>query len=343
MRKIASICRDYFLIKFPYAILICLLSLLLISIFTFNSIVVNATITPTTATTTDKAKTNQNNQNNNSANDNSGKGARGENVNIQNQVNQNNVMPSEDNTGTEPSPTGRQQQTSDANKINYNLIIHPSCGQTVQGNVKLSSNLICSTDGIEISNSDTIIDLNGFSIKGPGPNSNKVGIMIGGHDNVTVKGNGIISGFQSAIHVAGSNIITIKDLNLNNNKVGLYMTGSKDIQIYNNMITNNSIGIASHSSNQTNLKYNQLSGNKLSGITFINTVNSLIKGNNILNTTNGVFIDTQSSFNNIDFNNVFNNVLDLNNANNLPININNNYYSNNNCILSLPSGLCIGR
>src|SRR3712207_8059150 len=46
--------------------------------------------------------------------------------------------------------------------------------------------------------------LNGYSIKGPGPNSNKVGIMVGGHNKVTIFGNGIISGFQSGIYVSGS-------------------------------------------------------------------------------------------------------------------------------------------
>lgn len=219
----------------------------------------------------------------------------------------------------------------------------PSCGQMVQGNVKLISNLICDGDGLIVGRNNTVIDLNGFSIKGPGLESNKVGIMIAGQDNVTISGNGIISGFQSGVYVSGSNQISSKYLNLNYNKVGLYITGTRDSGFMNNMINNNTVGVAVHSSNNTDIIYNQLSDNKLSGITFINTGSSLINGNNILNTSNGIFMDTQSSFNEIDFNNVFNNILDINNANNLPININNNLYSNNNCITSLPSGLCIGR
>lgn len=221
--------------------------------------------------------------------------------------------------------------------------IHPACGQIVQGKVKLISNLICKSDGLIVGANNTIIDMNGFSLKGPGLNSNKVGIMIGGQHNVTISGNGIISGFQSGIYLSGSNNVFAHEININNNKVAFYVTGAQNSEITNNMINNNTIGVALHSSDGADIKYNQLSQNRLSGVTLINTANTLINGNNILNTTNGIFIDTQSSLNYVDFNNVFNNILDINNANNLPININNNHYSNNNCMTSLPSGLCIGR
>ena len=221
--------------------------------------------------------------------------------------------------------------------------IHPACGQNVQGNVRLTSNLVCKSDGLIVGANNTTIDMNGFSIKGPGPDSNKVGIMVGGQHNVTVSGNGIITGFQSGMYLSGSTDVFAHDINTNDNKVAFYVTGGENAEITNNMINHNTIGIALHSSDSADIKYNQLSQNRLSGVTLINTANSLINGNNILNTTNGIFLDTQSSLNHIDFNNVFNNVLDINNADNLPININNNDYANNNCITSLPSGLCIGR
>jgi parallel beta-helix repeat protein len=220
---------------------------------------------------------------------------------------------------------------------------NPACGQIVKGNVKLISNLICNNDGLIVGDANTKIDLNGFSIKGPGKNSSKVGIMVGSQKNIIILGNGVISGFQSGIYLSGSNDVLVKNININNNKVAIYITGAKFTDINNNMLNNNTLGIASHSNNQTSIKYNLFNENDLSGITFINTADSIIDGNNILNTTNGIFLDAQSSSNKVDFNNVFDNVLDINNANNLPLNINNNYFANNNCITSLPSGLCIGR
>lgn len=268
----------------------------------------------------------------------------------QNQIQQDrtsNISLEEEQTSEEASeiPQGNQGGVNQLSKgqPQPTVEIHPACGQNVQGNVKLISNLICKSDGLIVGANNTYIDLNGFSLKGPGLNSNKVGIMIAGQHNVTISGNGIITGFQSGVYLSGSNDVFAHDINTNNNKVAFYVTGAQNSEITNNMINNNTIGVALHSSDGADIKYNQLSQNRLSGVTLINTANSLINGNNILNTTNGIFIDTQSSLNYVDFNNVFNNILDINNANNLPININNNHYNNNNCMTSLPSGLCIGR
>jgi len=268
----------------------------------------------------------------------------------QNQIEQeqaSNVSLKDEQTNEETSeiPQANQEGASQSSGGQQQSIveIHPACGQNVQGNVKLISNLICKGDGLIVGANNTNIDMNGFSLKGPGLDSNKVGIMVAGQHNVTLSGNGIITGFQSGVYLSGSNDVFAHDINTNNNKVAFYVTGAQNSEITNNMINDNTIGVALHSSDGADIKYNQLSQNRLSGVTLINTANSLINGNNILNTTNGIFIDTQSSLNYVDFNNVFNNVLDINNANNLPININNNYYTNNNCMTSLPSGLCIGR
>ena len=97
-------------------------------------------------------------------------------------------IPEGNQEGVNQVSEGQQQPT---------IEIHPACGQIVQGKVKLISNLICKSDGLIVGANHTIIDMNGFSLKGPGLNSNKVGIMIGGQNNVTISGNGIISGFQS--------------------------------------------------------------------------------------------------------------------------------------------------
>jgi parallel beta-helix repeat protein len=248
-----------------------------------------------------------------------------------------------DERNTIPSIPSTNDQSSSNNQQTAPIEVIPACGQIIQGNVKLGSNLICQGDGLMVGENNTVIDMNGFSIKGPGVDSNKVGIMIGGQNNVTITGNGIISGFQSGVYISGSTDVNASEINVNNNKVAFYITGAQNAQISDNMVSENSIGVAMHSSKDAKVNYNQLSKNRLSGITLINTANSTLHGNNILNTSNGIFLDTQSSLNNVDFNNVFNNILDINNANNLPININNNFYSNNNCQTSLPSGLCIGR
>jgi parallel beta-helix repeat protein len=281
----------------------------------------------------------------NTGNSNSNTNDESQNEIEQSQTSDISVEDDQTNEQVSETPEENREGVNQVSEVSQQRIpeIHPACGQIVQGKVKLNSNLICKSDGIIVGANDTIIDMNGYSLKGPGVNSNKVGIMIAGQHNVTISGNGIISGFQSGIYLSGSNNVFAHEINLNNNRVAFYVTGAQNSEITNNMINNNTIGVALHSSDGADIKYNQLSKNRLSGVTLINTENTLINGNNILNTTNGIFLDTQSSLNYVDFNNVFNNVLDINNANNLPININNNHYANNNCITSLPSGLCIGR
>src|ERR671919_269261 len=61
-----------------------------------------------------------------------------------------------------------------------------ACGQVVSGVVNLTANLNCSGDGIIVGGPNTVINMNGFSITGPGQDSSKVGIMVPNVDNVVV-------------------------------------------------------------------------------------------------------------------------------------------------------------
>ena len=48
------------------------------------------------------------------------------------------------------------------------ITIDAACGQVVSGVVNLTSNLNCSGDGIIVGGPNTVINMNGFSITGPG-------------------------------------------------------------------------------------------------------------------------------------------------------------------------------
>jgi parallel beta-helix repeat protein len=121
------------------------------------------------------------------------------------------------------------------------------------------------------------------------------------------------------------------------------MTGSENTEIQQNIVKQNSLGVATHSSSGATLTSNLMSGNLLAGITFVNTQQSEVSMNNIDGSQNGAFFDAQSSGNSVVANNVLQNVIDVNNANGLPPNINNNQFTDNNCQVSNPSGICIGR
>jgi nitrous oxidase accessory protein NosD len=218
-----------------------------------------------------------------------------------------------------------------------------ACGQVVEGVVELNSDLNCTGDGLIVGADGTTIRLNGHTIRGPGPDSSKVGISVGNQDGVRIEGPGTIQEFQAGILASGAEDTVISSMSIRRNQIAVFSTGTEGMQATQNLITENGIGMASHSSNGLQLSENLISGNQLAGITFVNTGESLISTNNVLESDNGIFIDPQSNDNAVEFNNVLKNKVDLNNANGLATNVNQNGFSDNNCQISNPSGLCIGR
>ncbi|HZD34553.1 MAG TPA: hypothetical protein VE130_05065, partial [Nitrososphaeraceae archaeon] len=87
-----------------------------------------------------------------------------------------------------------------------------ACGQVVSGQVNLTANLNCSGDGIIVGGPNTVINMNGFSITGPGQDSSKVGIMVPNVDNVEVNGPGSIGNFQAGALLTGANGFTINSV-----------------------------------------------------------------------------------------------------------------------------------
>ena len=228
------------------------------------------------------------------------------------------------------------------------LAISPSCGQVITQNVVLTSNLNCAeTDGLIVNAGNIVIDLNGHTISGPDidsdtKTSSKVGIMIPNMNNVVVQ-DGTIEGFQAGILMTGSQNVEVKGMVVKNNQIGLFSTGSSIVNAHLSIIMNNQIGIAAHSTQQSTIEDNILFQNILAGVTLVNSDNSVITLNSITESGNGLYIDNQSNQNNVNFNNVLLNTIDVNNANGLPVNTNGNTYDQNNCMTANPSGICIGK
>lgn len=236
-----------------------------------------------------------------------------------------------------------QGQQQDQQRESRTPVTNAACGQVVDGLVELNSDLNCSGDGLIVGDDGTTIRLNGHTIRGPGPDSSKVGISVGNENGVTIEGPGTIEQFQAGILASGAERTLITSMMLRGNQIAVFSTGTEGLQAMQNIISKNSIGMASHSSSRLQLTENLISGNALAGITFVNTRDAMISTNNVLESENGIFVDAQSNDNTIDSNNVLRNTVDLNNANGLATNVNSNSYSDNNCAISNPSGMCIGR
>ncbi len=121
------------------------------------------------------------------------------------------------------------------------------------------------------------------------------GIFNHGKDNLVINGPGSISNFQEGILNREVNGLNISSIILENNDIGYSMTNSTNIGIQQNIIKNNNVGIGSNSSLRVNVVSNPITGNLLTGITFLNSNGSDISMNNIDGSQNSIFLDEQSS------------------------------------------------
>jgi parallel beta-helix repeat protein len=197
--------------------------------------------------------------------------------------------------------------------------------------------LIIGADGITV-------DLNGHTISGPGVTTSKVGAMLSDQDNVNIVGPGIIQNFQAGVLNTGGQDDKISAVTFTQNQIGSFNTGSANTAIEDNLFFSNNIGVASHSSTGTTLTTNLFKANDLAGATFVNSADNVVSFNTIQGSVSGLFFDGQSSNNIVNANNILDNTgVDINNANGLPLNVNNNQFSDNNCNTSVPVGLCLGK
>ena len=256
----------------------------------------------------------------------------------------NSALPSSDtNDNNQPSQANSSDSSSSSSSA-VPLSTSLSCGQVVKQSVKLTANLDCKTDGLIVGADGITIDLNGFTLTGPGDKSSKVGVMFADNDDVTVQGPGTIENFQAGALFSGGEENKISKVTFQNNEIGIFETGAKNTAVEYNSMFDNSIGVAAHSSSGTSLNTNIFNNNDLAGVTLVNSAGNQLSTNTIQGSVNGIFLDGQSTKNNVDKNNVMNNRgVDLNNGNGLPTNINDNVFADNNCNTSVPDGLCLGR
>jgi parallel beta-helix repeat protein len=223
-----------------------------------------------------------------------------------------------------------------------------SCGQVITRDVILLKDIECPGVGMIVGKDGITINLNNHRLSLANntdtsriPKVEEIGILVPGQKNVTITGPGAIMGFDKAIEFAGSEKGYVWDLKLIGNNIGLSLKASDEITIYRSFIEENTIGIASQSSKGGLIISNQVSQNTNEGIVimdsnyFIIGTNSLIGNGNI-----GIFLDVSSFNNTLSANNILNHVVDVSNADGIPIHISMNEYSENSCGKALPDGIC---
>src|SRR5215213_9167147 len=190
-----------------------------------------------------------------------------------------------------------------------------SCGQVVTQDVTLTSDLNCDNgDGLIVGASDITINLNGYSITSGDET---------GSESPTTTASGDETGSESptTTDYDGSSGILVA------NAENVAISGLGEISGFSGGVT----------------AFNQIVANLREGILLIGSSDNVVAANNMYgNGANGIYLDPMSQGNNIDYNTVFGHeTADLNNADGMPTNVNQNSFGdNNNCGTSLPGGLC---
>jgi parallel beta-helix repeat protein len=265
------------------------------------------------------------------------------NANNANNLNIHSTEENPKNTDSDNYPNQGNSVTTKNNPAN-----RASCGQMVTTDVILLEDLECTgvgmiagADGITINLNNHKLALANSSNAATIPEVEEVGILIPGQRNVTIMGPGVITGFDKAVEFVGSERGYVLDLRLTDNHIGILMQASDGITIYRNFIERNTIGMASQSSKDTLIISNQASQNLDQGIILMDSDYFTIGANNLIANGNiGIYLDVRSSNNTLSSNNVLNHVVDVSNADGVPIDISKNEYFENSCGKSLPDGLC---
>jgi parallel beta-helix repeat protein len=227
-----------------------------------------------------------------------------------------------------------------------------SCGEEISTDVTLQQDLNCPDNGVTITGDNVEFNMNGHTITSNNGNDNSLdltgdvsgnsGISVTGAQHVTILGLGQISGFDTGIEFVSSSDVQVSDVTLRDNGIGALVSGSPAVYISKNPIDSNGIGVLSKSSNDGVVSFNQLISNEMAGIVLESSDGNVIAGNGVFgNGDNGIYVDKQSNSNTVDYNIVFGQEADLNNADGLSTDITDNAYGENNkCGTSTPAGLC---
>ena len=223
-----------------------------------------------------------------------------------------------------------------------------SCGQLITRDVILLKDIECPGVGMIVGADGIAINLNNHKLSLVNstdtsriPEVEEIGILVPDQKNITIRGPGVISGFDKAIEFAGSEGGYVLDLKLTDNNIGLSLKASDEITIYRSFIEQNIIGIASQSSKDSLILSNQLSQNTNEGIVLMDSNYFIIGANSLIGNGNiGIFLDVSSFNNTISSNNILNHAVDVSNADGIPIHISMNEYYENRCGKALPDGIC---
>jgi hypothetical protein len=216
------------------------------------------------------------------------------------------------------------------------------CGEAIIGDLELTSDVTCEGDGIRVEGSDLTIYLNGFTIRGPGPDSNTTGILVEEASEVRIRGPGMVTGFGTGVAYMDASGGAMRDVYVRDNDIGVLLDATTDTHVKQDHVSDNRIGVFNRASNNTEVE-NVIMGGNNEGIRLEKSFSVDLDFIILMDSRTGIYLDEQSLDNEVFYNVVFRNEgIDVTFANPGEGGLENTF-GNNECIQSVPAEICTGR
>jgi nitrous oxidase accessory protein NosD len=187
--------------------------------------------------------------------------------------------------------------------------------------------------------------LNGFTLKGPGVDSNTIGIVVDSGNTVRIKGPGTVTGFGIGVEYHNATGGAMRDIYLTNNDVGVLLDKSRNMHVKQNYISDNRVGVFNRASDNTEVENVQMIRND-KAIQWERSRSVDVDFNIIMDGQVGVYLDSDSVKNEVFYNVMFRNDqtdLVFAGAEGSNDDTNNNFIGNKQCGKSNPASLCSDR
>jgi hypothetical protein len=202
--------------------------------------------------------------------------------------------------------------------------------------------MTCEGDGLRVEGSDLLIHLNGFTIRGPGSDSNTTGILVEEAREVRIRGPGMVTGFGTGVAYVDASGGAMRDIYVRDNDIGVLLDATTDTHVKQDHVSDNRIGVINRESNNTEVE-NIIMGRNNEGIRLEKSSSVDLDFIILMDGGTGIYLDEQSLDNEVFYNVMFRNEgTDVTFANPGEGRLENSF-GNNECIQSVPAEICTGR
>jgi nitrous oxidase accessory protein NosD len=199
--------------------------------------------------------------------------------------------------------------------------------------------MTCEGDGIIVEGSDLTIHLNGFTIRGPGSDSNTTGILVERANEVRIRGPGMVTGFGTGVAYTDASGGAMRDLSVRDNDIGVLLDATTDTHVKQDQVSDNRIGVFNRASDNTEVE-NVIMGGNNEGIRLEKSSSVDLDFIILMDSQTGIYLDEQSLDNEVFYNIMFRNEgIDVTFANPGEGGLKNTF-GNNECIQSVPAEIC---